>query len=170
MNWRNVKLICFREMRDQLRDRRTLFLIAVLPVLLYPLMGISFLQLSQFLTDHPSRIFGRRFARSAGSPFLGRAWQGPAAIRRALARRNQAGLADRRRETGRSVVHSSGRKFHAAAPCGRIIAPRRIARPDNGCRQTTTMSVIYFPADFSTRLKDFPVSAPSQSATVGRPR
>ena len=56
MNWRNVKLICFREMRDQLRDRRTLFMIAVLPLLLYPLLGISFLQLSQFLTDHPSRV------------------------------------------------------------------------------------------------------------------
>ena len=66
MNWKNVKLICFREMRDQLRDRRTLFLIAVLPVLLYPLMGISFLQLSQFLTDHPSRILVVGLPEAAG--------------------------------------------------------------------------------------------------------
>ena len=46
MQWKNVKLIYFREMRDQLRDRRTLFLIAVLPLLLYPLLGMSFFQLA----------------------------------------------------------------------------------------------------------------------------
>lgn len=48
MTWRNVKLIYLREIRDQLRDRRTLFMIAVLPLLLYPLLGMSILQLSQF--------------------------------------------------------------------------------------------------------------------------
>ena len=34
LNWRNVSLIFHREVRDQLRDRRTLFMIAVLPLLL----------------------------------------------------------------------------------------------------------------------------------------
>ena len=34
MKWNNVKLIYSREIRDQLRDRRTLFMIAVLPLLL----------------------------------------------------------------------------------------------------------------------------------------
>ncbi len=56
MQWKNVKLIYFREMRDQLRDRRTLFLIAVLPLLLYPLLGTSFFQLSQFLQNHAAKI------------------------------------------------------------------------------------------------------------------
>jgi sodium transport system permease protein len=56
MNWSNVKLIFSREIRDQLRDRRTLFMIAVLPMLLYPLLGMSFLQFSQFLEEKPSRI------------------------------------------------------------------------------------------------------------------
>ena len=37
MNWSNVILILKREIRDQLRDRRTLFMIFVLPVLLYPI-------------------------------------------------------------------------------------------------------------------------------------
>ncbi len=32
MSWQNVRLIWFREVRDQLRDRRTIFMIAVLPV------------------------------------------------------------------------------------------------------------------------------------------
>jgi sodium transport system permease protein len=56
MQWKNVKLIYFREMRDQLRDRRTLFLIAVLPLLLYPLLGTSFFQLSQFLQHHDAKV------------------------------------------------------------------------------------------------------------------
>ena len=56
MNWSNVKLILSREIRDQLRDRRTLFMIAVLPMLLYPLLGMSFLQFSQFLEEKPSRV------------------------------------------------------------------------------------------------------------------
>ena len=41
MNWRNVGLIFQREVLDQLRDRRTLFMVAVLPILLYPLLGKS---------------------------------------------------------------------------------------------------------------------------------
>lgn len=56
MNWNNVKLIFGREVRDQLRDRRTLFMIAVLPLLLYPLLGMSFLQISQFLRDHAAKV------------------------------------------------------------------------------------------------------------------
>jgi sodium transport system permease protein len=56
MNWQNVRLILGREVRDQLRDRRTLFMIAVLPLLLYPLLGMSFLQVSQFLKQHPTRV------------------------------------------------------------------------------------------------------------------
>jgi sodium transport system permease protein len=56
MQWKNVKLIYFREMRDQLRDRRTLFMIAVLPLLLYPLLGTSFLQLAQFMQHHAAKV------------------------------------------------------------------------------------------------------------------
>ncbi|HEY1786370.1 MAG TPA: ABC transporter permease subunit/CPBP intramembrane protease [Pirellulales bacterium] len=56
MNWTNVKLILAREVRDQLRDRRTLFMIAVLPMLLYPLLGMSFFQVAQFLREQPTRV------------------------------------------------------------------------------------------------------------------
>ncbi len=42
MRWSNVRLIFRRELKDQLRDRRTIFMIFVLPILLYPplLMGM----------------------------------------------------------------------------------------------------------------------------------
>lgn len=50
MNWSQVLLIFLRELRDQLRDRRTMFTICVLPMLLYPLMGLMMLQLAQVKT------------------------------------------------------------------------------------------------------------------------
>ena len=43
---RNVWTIFGREALDQLRDRRTLFMVFVLPLLLYPILGIGILQLS----------------------------------------------------------------------------------------------------------------------------
>jgi sodium transport system permease protein len=56
MSWTNVRLILAREIRDQLRDRRTLFMMAVLPILLYPMLGMSFLQISQFMHEHPVSV------------------------------------------------------------------------------------------------------------------
>ena len=57
MLWSNVKLIFQRETRDQLRDRRTLFTIAVLPLILYPLMGMAMLQVAQFTREHSTRVW-----------------------------------------------------------------------------------------------------------------
>lgn len=50
---RNIWLIYIREMRDQLRDRRTLFTIILLPILLYPLVGTLLLQIAQFSREYP---------------------------------------------------------------------------------------------------------------------
>src|SRR5437868_10773375 len=65
MSWTNVKLIYLRELRDQLRDRRTLFTVLVLPLLLYPLMGALVFQVQQFLREHPSKV---RLVGTAGLP------------------------------------------------------------------------------------------------------
>jgi sodium transport system permease protein len=56
MRWVNIKWIFLREIRDQLRDRRTIFAILVLPVLMYPLMGMMFLQITQFVQEHPTKV------------------------------------------------------------------------------------------------------------------
>ncbi len=56
MNWRHVQLIFHREMRDQLRDRRTLFTIAILPILLYPLIGLLMMQMAQFNREYSVKI------------------------------------------------------------------------------------------------------------------
>ncbi len=57
MKWRNVNLIWCRELKDQLRDRRTLFTVLVLPLLLYPLLGMALLQVAQFSKQDPIRIW-----------------------------------------------------------------------------------------------------------------
>lgn len=56
VNWANVRLIFLRELRDQLRDRRTLFMIAVLPLLLYPALGIGMVQLTVLFTEQPRTV------------------------------------------------------------------------------------------------------------------
>jgi len=45
MKWSNIKVIFRRELRDQLRDRRTLFMVFVLPVILYPALSILMVSL-----------------------------------------------------------------------------------------------------------------------------
>jgi sodium transport system permease protein len=57
MRWSIVRLIWLRELRDQLRDRRTLFMIAVLPILLYPVGGIG-LMLATGLLARPQSAVG----------------------------------------------------------------------------------------------------------------
>jgi sodium transport system permease protein len=47
MRWPNVEVIFRREVRDQLRDRRTLMMIFVLPLLLYPMIGIGTAKLGE---------------------------------------------------------------------------------------------------------------------------
>ncbi len=56
MTWSNIKLIFLRELRDQLRDRRTLFMIIVLPILLYPSIGIGLVQFTVLFVEQPRQV------------------------------------------------------------------------------------------------------------------
>ncbi len=56
MSWRNIKLIFQREFRDQMRDRRTLFMIAILPLLLYPALGIGMVQMLVLFQEQPRTV------------------------------------------------------------------------------------------------------------------
>ena len=47
MRWSNVFVIFRREVRDQLRDRRTLFMIFVLPMLLYPILTVGLFKFAE---------------------------------------------------------------------------------------------------------------------------
>src|SRR5690349_18404893 len=56
IRWSIVLEIFRREVRDQLRDRRTLFMIFVLPILLYPMLGIGITQLSVAFEQKPRTV------------------------------------------------------------------------------------------------------------------
>jgi len=49
MNWRVIGIIFKKQLVELLRDKRTVFVIFVLPLLLYPLMVVGFAQLSIFM-------------------------------------------------------------------------------------------------------------------------
>lgn len=55
-NWEIVRLICFREIRDQFRDRRTLVMVVILPVVLYPLLGFAVFQYALTQGDKASVV------------------------------------------------------------------------------------------------------------------
>src|SRR5438552_1329568 len=56
VRWPNVWVIFRREVRDQSRDRRTLFMIFILPILLYPILGIGLLQFSAAFEQKPRTV------------------------------------------------------------------------------------------------------------------
>jgi sodium transport system permease protein len=56
MRWSNIRTIFLREIRDQLRDRRTIFMVFVFPVLLYPLLGLGLAQLATAFQAKARRV------------------------------------------------------------------------------------------------------------------
>lgn len=54
MRWSIIRLITHRELRDLLRDRRTIFLVIVLPVVLYPGIGLAGMIMSFSIVDRTS--------------------------------------------------------------------------------------------------------------------
>src|SRR5438270_11825965 len=56
MHWTIIRLIWHRELRDLLRDRRWLFMLLGLPVLLYPAFGLIGFVFALTLLDHEVRV------------------------------------------------------------------------------------------------------------------
>src|SRR5688572_21437523 len=56
MRWSIIRVIWLREMRDQLRDRRTAFMVVVLPLLLYPILGFGVLQFTLGYAQQTSTV------------------------------------------------------------------------------------------------------------------
>jgi sodium transport system permease protein len=77
-----IALIYTREMRDQLRDRRTLFTIAVLPMLLYPMVGMLLLQIAQFTRQQPISVcvIGAEHVSGESTNDVGHAFSSPLLI------------------------------------------------------------------------------------------
>src|SRR3954471_14742028 len=56
VRWPNVWVIFSREVRDQIRDRRTLFMIFVLPIMLYPLLGYGVVAFTAAFEQKPRTV------------------------------------------------------------------------------------------------------------------
>jgi len=142
MNWSNVKLILAREIRDQLRDRRTLFMIAVLPILLYPLLGMSFFQVTQFLREHAARVLVIGAPDGAGLPPL---------VEDDRFARNL--FVDDEKAVGLLRVTSREAAANDAAPSAAAADPRQRARDQ--MLEGEYDVVVYFPPRFGEQLSEF---------------
>jgi len=167
MNWTTIFLIFQREVRDQLRDRRMLFMMFVLPLLLYPLMGLSFLQLAQFLQEHPARVL------IVGNPELP---DYPALLETAPPEKNektarqifsQEWLKGARHSAPFTVITNSTSEFLAKAPNPPELPEQPTAADLEAIDQAIKEHakeivdaeqvevVLVFPADFAQQLHDF---------------
>jgi sodium transport system permease protein len=141
MKWSNVKLILQREIRDQLRDRRTLFMIAVLPLLLYPLLGMSFFQMTQFLREHPVRVLVAGYPEGAALPPLVESDRFAASL-----------FVDARKNTpdpkAQALLHV------VRQPAGEAYSPNELERLRQVRRDMAVGNfdeIVFFPAGFSAR-------------------
>jgi sodium transport system permease protein len=139
MTLSNVKLILAREIRDQLRDRRTLFMVAVLPILLYPLLGMSLFQISQFMQEQPTRVLVVGAKKVADLPPLFEKEQFAAALFSDSARARLLDL---------HFLPGESRKADEAN-----LDPR--AEADRQVRSGQYEAALYFPPDFAARLDAF---------------
>lgn len=139
MNLSNVRLIMNREVRDQLRDRRTLFMIFVLPILLYPLLGLSMFQVVQFVSEHATRVLVIGAERLPESPAL-------------LENDRFAGRWFSTPEKSRllELVFQPEKPGTDGADNEELLATAR-RQVQNGEYE----AVVYFPADFNERLQAF---------------
>ena len=56
LDFRKIRIVFGRELTDQLRDRRTLFMVMALPLLLYPALGIGMLQMAVVFSERPRTV------------------------------------------------------------------------------------------------------------------
>jgi sodium transport system permease protein len=131
VSWTNVKLIFLRELRDQLRDRRTLFTVLVLPVLLYPLMGMLVFQVQQFMKEHASKV---RLVGTTGLPDEPKLLDGDKLL---------------------SKYGDASRLELEIVPRTKLTLEELKAQGQHDIRLGLCDAVVYFPPDFAERLAAF---------------
>ena len=146
MNWKNVRLIFGREVRDQLRDRRTLFMIAVLPVFLYPLLGMSVFQVSQFVREQAGRVLVVGLPEVEGLPPL-------------VEGDRFSGLLFDGEDRQRLLELKFEKRIGDAAEQERQLRPR--------LREGQYEAIVYFPPDFDRRLAEFRRSLSNRRGAAG---
>ncbi|MBS0211508.1 MAG: CPBP family intramembrane metalloprotease [Planctomycetes bacterium] len=153
-NWNNVRLLFFREVRDQLRDRRTLFMIAVLPLLLYPLLGMSLFQVAQFVREQPTRVLLIGADHLPAEPAL---VDGERFAARLFSETDKAQFLEVHRAEDLNDEHEL-KGLHASEPDAQQAAARRAV--EAGLFE----AVVYVPADFKQQLARFRASLEAAAA------
>lgn len=152
INWSNVYLVMVREVRDQMRDRRTLFMIFVLPLLLYPLLGMSLFQVTQFIRQQATRVLVLGFHEPDGVP--------------KLIRRDADG-----------TLHFADELFDKVDDVRLLqlelktdVDPKSeavIEAARNAVQRGEFEAVVYFPPDFNLRLNEFRKQLQRSDSTAG---
>ncbi len=148
MRWSNVRTIFGREIRDQVRDRRTLFMIFVLPLLLYPILGISMSKYAEVFQEQ-TRTVVLLGASHLDGPAAAQAGDGPIAA-------GPLGLLDPSGEAFNPLLFDGPGD---AARLKVVRVPEGSEWSDPGARrellrQGRADAVVEIPADLGTRLRD----------------
>ncbi|HEV7282905.1 MAG TPA: ABC transporter permease subunit/CPBP intramembrane protease [Pirellulaceae bacterium] len=153
-----VRLIYVRELRDQLRDRRTLFTLVALPLALYPLLGFGLLQMTQFLRERPTKILlagVEQFEGDPTSPLELLDDQGR--LRAEFASEREAGLLEIHSDFGSASVQSDaaepGETEPSAAETSASELRDELAR--RWIAEGQFDAVVWFPPGFSERLTEY---------------
>ncbi|WP_439631369.1 ABC transporter permease subunit [Gemmata sp.] len=147
--WSVVRLIANREVRDQLRDRRTLFLILGLPVVMYPLfVGIGLL----FVAAIKEKVF---VVAVVGAHYLPQPQPEGVASPVAAVGGAAAAVAERQARTFPPLVTDG--KFNARflenSPDGGSLTVKLIDAPDEGLLDRREAdAILVVPADFVAKL------------------
>lgn len=178
MNWRNVRLIYAREIRDQLRDRRTLFMIAVLPLILYPLLGMSVFQLTQFVRKSEPKVL------VIGSEQLSARDDLPQLFDKSQFATDLAGDAKvaewlhlefaKRSEPATSTTAEKDEQSAAVQPTptehAKVISlhDRDLQRAEDQLKSGDVQVVLNFPSDFGERLRELRAQVKASAAGKGK--
>lgn len=141
MKWQIVRQVLVREVRDQMRDRRTLFMIFVLPLLLYPLLGMSLLNVMTFRREQPTRILVLGFDAQAKLP--------------TLVRKDDDGTIHFADELFDNVESVRRLTLEVREPDPKADPAYEAAAAEKAVQDGTYEAVVYFPPDFDRKLQEF---------------
>jgi sodium transport system permease protein len=158
MNWRNVRLIYAREIRDQLRDRRTLFMIAVLPLLLYPLLGMSVFQLSQFVRKSEPKVL------VIGSEQLNGGKDLPQLFKKGKFAKDLAGDSKVTDWLHVEFADEAGEKAEDDTEPQGAAHEHELARAEERLKSGDVQVVLNFPPDFGDRLRELRAQIKARAA------
>ena len=153
MRWSIINTIFRREVRDQLRDRRTLFMIFVLPILLYPIMGLAASQFSVAFSEKPRKVWVIGVENLPESPkLLNEAEDGFASLLFDIPRDARRLVVATKPAKGMWVGNGAREQFVRAREVNVVIIVPSDLREKLEKHQTSEINVLYISSDESSQV------------------